>query len=473
MPYIGTQIEAGNYRKLTNLASGFNGVTTTFILSVPPGTSQYYVTPTSTYQLLISVGGIIQQPDTDYTISTNTITFTTAPTAGLSFFGILMGDALNVGTPSDGTVTTAKLANSAVSSDKLADSSVIQSKIGTNVLTPTVSAINNGPLAGFRNAIINGNFDIWQRGTSFTATGYGADRWRTNNAGSTFVTSRQAFTLGQGDVPGQPTYFSRTIVTSVANASNYVQLVQLIEDVRTFANQQITVSFWAKADASKPISVEMGQRFGSGGSPSSDVYFGITKTTIGTSWQKITVTTTCPSVSGKTIGSDNNSSLGVAIWFDAGSTYNSRTDTLGQQSGTFDIAQVQIEPGPVATPFERRPIGTELALCQRYFQKSFPVDTAPAQNIGGTGAVYSQSHAANAPASVQIIFPVQMRTTPSTFTTYNTSAANGNWRNLTASSDITSALQSSSATGAFITSNTQVMAQYAVAAIHWSATSEL
>ena len=117
MTYIGTQIEAGNYRKLTNLASGFNGVTTTFTLSVPPGTSQYYVTPTSTYQLLISVGGIIQQPDTDYTVSTNTITFTTAPTAGLSFFGILMGDALNIGTPSDGTVTNVKVSTAAAISN--------------------------------------------------------------------------------------------------------------------------------------------------------------------------------------------------------------------------------------------------------------------------------------------------------------------------------------------------------------------
>ena len=117
MPYIGTQIEAGNYRKLTDLAGSFNGVTTTFTLSVPPGTSQYYVTPTSTYQLLISVGGIIQQPDVDYTVNTNTITFTTAPAAGLSFFGILMGDALNIGTPSDGTVTNAKVATTAAISN--------------------------------------------------------------------------------------------------------------------------------------------------------------------------------------------------------------------------------------------------------------------------------------------------------------------------------------------------------------------
>ena len=120
MPYIGTQIEVGNYRKLTDLASGFNGLTTTFTLSVPPGTSSFYVTPVSTYQLLISVGGVIQQPDTDYTISTNTITFTTAPAAGLSFFGILMGDALNTSTPSDGTVTDAKVsAAAAISNSKI------------------------------------------------------------------------------------------------------------------------------------------------------------------------------------------------------------------------------------------------------------------------------------------------------------------------------------------------------------------
>jgi P2-related tail formation protein len=108
-----------------------------------------------------------------------------------------------------------------------------------------------------------------------------------NVNGSTAHCSRQAFTLGQTDVPGSRHTFRRTVVTSVANAANYAQLVQLIEDVSTFANQQITVSFWAKADASKPISVQMGQKFGSGGSPSTDVYFGVTKTTIGTSGKRL------------------------------------------------------------------------------------------------------------------------------------------------------------------------------------------
>jgi hypothetical protein len=94
----------------------------------------------------------------------------------------------------------------------------------------------------------------------------------------------------------------------------------------------------------------------------------VAKVGLTSSWQKITQTVTVPSISGKTIGSDNNNRLSLSIWFDAGSNFNSRTDSLGQQSGTFDIAQVQVEAGPVATPFERRPIGTELALCQRYFQ---------------------------------------------------------------------------------------------------------
>jgi hypothetical protein len=78
----------------------------------------------------------------------------------------------------------------------------------------------------------------------------------------------------------------------------------------------------------------------------------------------------------------------LRIWFDAGSDFNGITDTLGQQSGTFDIAQVQIEPGPVATPFERRPIGTELALCQRYYEtvitQVLGTVAAASENVGGS-----------------------------------------------------------------------------------------
>lgn len=233
----------------------------------------------------------------------------------------------------------------------------------------TVPNLNGGPLAGFRNAIINGNFDIWQRGTSFTGSEYGADRWDHARNGTTHTATRQPFTVGQTDVPNEPTYFCRTVVSTVAGAGNYAILVQKIEDVRTFAGQQVTVSFWAKADATKNISVELNQFFGTGGSPSAKVTaIGTTKVSIGTTFQKVTVTATLPSISGKTIGTNNDTFFSLQIWFDAGSDFNARTDTLGQQSGTFEIAQVQIEPGSVATPFEQRPIGTELALCQRYYE---------------------------------------------------------------------------------------------------------
>ena len=113
----------------------------------------------------------------------------------------------------------------------------------------------------------------------------------------------------------------------------------------------------------------------------------------------MTVTATIPSISGKTLGTNNNSYLILAIWFDAGSTFNARTDSLGQQSGTFEIAQVQVEPGPVATPFERRPIGTELALCQRYY---YTLSGAPASRTengaASTRTVYST-----------VYFPITMR----------------------------------------------------------------
>lgn len=273
-------------------------------------------------------------------------------------------------------------------------------KIDAGLDQVQVENLNGGPLAGFRNRIINGNFDFWQRGTSFTGNEYTADRWGNARVGTTHTASRQGFTPGENSVANEPTYYCRTIVTSVAGASNLSYLEQRIEDVRTFAGQQVTISLWARVDATKNISVELEQVFGTGGSPSASVQgIGVTKVSIGTSWQKVTVTATVPSISGKTLGSNNDHHLKLAIWFDAGSGFNARTDSLGQQSGTFDIAQVQIEPGPVATPFERRPIGTELALCQRYFNRTRSIFRTY-QDAGEFLYCYT--------------FPVQMRTAPNT-----------------------------------------------------------
>jgi len=239
---------------------------------------------------------------------------------------------------------------------------------GTNQQITPAAPISMVGGYGFRNKIINGNFDIWQRGTSQTSSGYGsADRWRCGNSGSTKTASRQTFALGQTDVPNNPKYFMRHVVTSSAGASSFTSMQQYIEGVETLSGKTATVSFWAKADASKNIAVEFYQGFGTGGSPSAAVS-GIDSQLVAltTSWTKYTITVDIPSVAGKTLGTDGNDWVGVFFWFDAGSDFDARSANLGQQSGTFDIAQVQLEEGTAATPFEQRPISMELNMCQRY-----------------------------------------------------------------------------------------------------------
>jgi hypothetical protein len=160
----------------------------------------------------------------------------------------------------------------------------------------------------------------------------------------------------------------------------------------------------------------------------------VAKVGLTSSWQKITQTVTVPSISGKTIGSNNNDRLSLSIWFDAGSNFNSRTDSLGQQSGTFDIAQVQIEAGPVATPFERRLIGTELALCQRYFCKSYNLDVAPGA-VTGAGYFLTFAHNTFTLQQTNVRFPVPMRTAPSATLYSSVTGASGVIRDNVTSND--------------------------------------
>ena len=210
-----------------------------------------------------------------------------------------------------------------------------------------------------KNHIINGNFDVWQRGTSFTSSGYCADHWRAECAlGSTMVHTQQPFPLGQTKVPNNPEYFCRTVATTGGGVTSFIMQTHRIEFVKTLSGVTATFSFYAKADAVKNMTVEFNQYFGTGGSPSATVTtIGVTKVALTTSWQKFTVTVALPSISGKTLGTDLNDYLAVNFWFDAGSDFDARTDSLGNQSGTFDIAQVQLEQGSVATPFEPRTYG--------------------------------------------------------------------------------------------------------------------
>ena len=106
MGYVGTAPLSGDYRKLDDISGSFNGSTTDFTLQV--GSAN--VTPPKATTMIISVGGILQEPVSAYTVSGSTISFTAAPASGADFFGILLGDTLDIGTPADATVTGAKLA---------------------------------------------------------------------------------------------------------------------------------------------------------------------------------------------------------------------------------------------------------------------------------------------------------------------------------------------------------------------------
>lgn len=284
----------------------------------------------------------VMQHHSEYGVSGFTVTFSSAIPTDTADVEIQFNKLVNVGVPGENTVTQGMLTD----------------------------ANANKLLQMRKNVIINGDFDVWQRNISQTVDGYGSDdRWLNNNLGTTKVASRQTFILGQTDVPNNPKYYSRTVVTSVPAASNYSTKAQKIEGVRTFAGETITLSFYAKADASKNIAIEIRQIFGTGGAPSADVdAIGVTTINLITTWQKFTTTITVPSISGKTIGTDNNDYFQLGFWLDGGTDYDARNNSLGQQSGTFDIAQIQIESGDTATDFERRSYGEELALCQRYYQ---------------------------------------------------------------------------------------------------------
>ena len=105
MAYIGRQLTQGNFIKLDDLQSQFNGTKTTFNLTT--GGNAY--TPGSANALLVSLGGVIQEVGTSFTVTNNQITFSNPPTADAQIFIIALGNSVSVGTPADGTITATKL----------------------------------------------------------------------------------------------------------------------------------------------------------------------------------------------------------------------------------------------------------------------------------------------------------------------------------------------------------------------------
>jgi hypothetical protein len=177
---------------------------------------------------------------------------------------------------------------------------------------------------------------------------------------------------------------------SVAGSNaTFTGIQQRIESVRTFAGRQVRVSFYAKAASALTLpSIGFKQAFGTGGTPSPDVTTLLASSvSITTSWQKFSYAVTVPSITAQTLGTDGNDSLILDLGLPLNAAY------------TFDLSQVQVELGPIATPFERRPIGAELALCQRYY-------CTTTASVRGYVAATAQGVGAS------FYWPVEMRNTP-------------------------------------------------------------
>jgi len=102
MAYIGPEPNPGQNREVDDISSSFNGSTTAFTLQV----NSQNVSPGSANAIIVSLGGVVQNPGTDYTVAASTITFTTAPASGLSFFGLVLGQQVDIQSLADGASPT-------------------------------------------------------------------------------------------------------------------------------------------------------------------------------------------------------------------------------------------------------------------------------------------------------------------------------------------------------------------------------
>ena len=144
MPYLGVAPNPRQNREVDDISSSFNGSTTAFTLQ----TGGSNVSPGSDTAIIVSLGGVIQNPGTDYTIAASTITFTTAPASGLSFFGVVLAQSIDIETTADGTVTNAKVnASAAIAGTKISPDFGSQNIVTTGSITGNDLEIDSGTLS--------------------------------------------------------------------------------------------------------------------------------------------------------------------------------------------------------------------------------------------------------------------------------------------------------------------------------------
>jgi hypothetical protein len=275
------------------------------------------------------------------------------------------------------------------------------------------------PGSGFRNLIINGDMRVNQRNAAVTSFGYVTDRWYYDN----FSTSASVSVASNTDVPAGQGFTAslRATTTSGASASGFdlLAIVQKIEGFNsaclafgTAGAKTVTLSFWVRS------SVVGIHTFNLANELLSRIYVGTYSIAVANTWEKKTVT-----VTGDTIGTWlTNNGTGVQVrfpiqigpdilgaantWIDG--SYEGATGTVNDVATTgniFAITGVQLEANTQPTPFEQRPIGVELSLCQRYYYRA------------GGNANADLYISGYQPASTNIVatyfHPVTMRANPS------------------------------------------------------------
>ena len=278
-----------------------------------------------------------------------------------------------------------------------------------NGMTPTAQS-----LQGFRNRIINGNMVIDQRNNGASVTGgvgytFPVDRFKFYSAAASKLSGQRSTVAPSG-------FTNSILVTSLAAttpaAGDEYQLYHQIEGFNaadlgwgTASAQSVTLSFWVRSSLTGTFA---GALNNNGGTRSYVFTYAIAAAN---TWEQKTIT-----IAGDTSGTwGTGNGIGIQVLWDlgSGSNFEAAADSwlsafdcrtsgsvrlIGTSGATFYITGVQLEAGSVATPFERRPYGTELALCLRYAYK----------NTSGnyTGFVY------NGVPMFTIPFPVVMRAIP-------------------------------------------------------------
>ena len=277
------------------------------------------------------------------------------------------------------------MGNNSVSNASQIDGVVINEN-GDNVATTS-------NIVGFKNYIINGNFNIWQRGTSFNTVGYCADRWYLAIGGSTAAAKHSMST--------------NTIVVETTAASSYANLYQAIETATVVGlrGKTLTLSLKLVIGGTHTGGFSLVARY----SNSTDTLF--------------SQTTTIQALGISASSVNTRYSLTFTVPTDAVGLRIDLENTSVQPSGAlYQVQEVQLEEGSVATPFEQRPIGLELSLCQRYYRKSFNINVTPS-NAGSADSINDISNAITAFAphrgklvsginTCSIPFGVEMRIAP-------------------------------------------------------------